>query len=39
MQKAVGLMRTWTDTRVKVGCEMLRVLDGAPMSEHETISE
>jgi transcriptional regulator with XRE-family HTH domain len=32
-RKAVGLLRTWPESKVKVGCELLRVLDAAPMRE------
>jgi len=39
MRKAVGLMRTWSDGRIKAGCEMLGILDRLPMREEETVSE
>ena|SRR4028118_681427 len=32
-RKAVGLMRTWPESKVSVGCGLLRVLDAAPMGE------
>lgn len=32
-RKAVGLMRTWPESKVAVGCGLLRVLDAAPMRE------
>lgn len=36
MQRAVGLMRSWSDARVELGCELLRALDGAPSSLDDT---
>jgi len=32
-RKAVGLMRTWPESKVAVGVGLLRVLDAAPMRE------
>ena len=32
-RRAVGLMRTWSEAKVKAGCELLRVLDAVPMRE------
>jgi transcriptional regulator with XRE-family HTH domain len=33
IRKAVGLMRTWPESKVTVGVGLLRVLDAAPMRE------
>ncbi len=33
IQKAVGLMRTWPEAKVALGCDLLRVLDTAPLRE------
>ncbi|WP_095989011.1 helix-turn-helix domain-containing protein [Cystobacter fuscus] len=32
-RKAVGLLRTWPESKVAVGCGLLRVLDAAPMRD------
>lgn len=32
-QKVVGLLRTWPESKVKLGGELLRVLDRAPIRE------
>jgi len=33
IRKAVGILRTWSESKVAVGCALLRVLDAAPMRE------
>ncbi|WNG34268.1 helix-turn-helix transcriptional regulator [Archangium violaceum] len=33
IRKAVGILRTWPESKVAVGCGLLRVLDAAPMRE------
>ncbi len=32
-RKVVGLLRTWPESKVALGCGLLRVLDAAPMRE------